>query len=102
MSVGQLACCQPEMLTRPQPREPCVCWVVGQCWLMLVDQPDLLYVYVVTGILVFPTDICSAGVWPLLSNLEDPELRRLAAGLPAIVLSSRADGTTRKYLGAFQ
>ena len=27
-------------------------------------------------------DISSAGVWPLLSNLEDPELHRLAAGLP--------------------
>ena len=50
----------------------------------------------------FPTDICSAGVWLLLSNLEDPELQRLAAGLPAIVLSSRANRTTRKYLGAFQ
>ena len=37
-----------------------------------------------------------------MSNLEDPELRRLAAGLPAIVLRSRADGTTRKYLGAYQ
>ena len=26
---GQLACCQPEMLTRPKPGEPCVCWPVG-------------------------------------------------------------------------
>ena len=47
-------------------------------------------------------DISSAGVWPLLSNLEDPELRHLAAGLPAIVLRSQADGTTRKYRGAYQ
>ena len=50
----------------------------------------------------FSKGICSAGVWPILSNLEDPELQRLVAGLPAIVLSSQADGTTRKYLGAYQ
>ena len=41
-------------------------------------------------------------MWPLLSNLEDPELRRLAKSLPATVLRSRADSTTKKYLGAFQ
>ena len=29
-------------------------------------------------------------------------MRRLAAELPAVVLDSRADSTTRKYLGAFQ
>ena len=40
--------------------------------------------------------------WPLLSNLEDPELRCLAAALPAVVLRSRADSTTKKYLGAYQ
>ena len=44
----------------------------------------------------------SAGVWPLLKNLEDPELRRLAQSLPATVLRSRADSTTKKYLGAYQ
>ena len=40
-----------------------------------------------------------AGMWPLLSNLEDPELRRLALALPATVLKSRADSTSKKYLG---
>ncbi|KAL5506358.1 hypothetical protein EMCRGX_G007980 [Ephydatia muelleri] len=39
---------------------------------------------------------------PLLGNLEDPELMRLAQTLPATVLRSRADSTTKKYLGAFQ
>lgn len=47
-------------------------------------------------------DVLSAGVWPLLEDLEDPELQRLAKELLAVVLRSRADGTTRKYLGAFQ
>ena len=28
-------------------------------------------------------DIFSSGMWPLLSNLEDPELWRLAQALPA-------------------
>ena len=41
-------------------------------------------------------------MWPLSSNLEDPELRRLATSLPATVLRSRADSTTKKYLRAFQ
>ncbi|KAL5500359.1 hypothetical protein EMCRGX_G011906 [Ephydatia muelleri] len=40
---------------------------------------------------------------PLLgNNLENPELRRLAQSLPAKVLRSRADTTTKKYLGAYQ
>ena len=46
--------------------------------------------------------VFTSGVWPLLSNLEDHELRRLAQALPATVLSSRADSTTKKYLGAYQ
>ena len=47
-------------------------------------------------------DVLTAGVWPLLRDLEDPELWRLAEALPTTVLSIRADSTTRKYLGAFK
>ena len=47
-------------------------------------------------------DVMSAGVWPLLKDLEDPELRHLAQSLPATVLKSRADSTSKKYLGAYQ
>ena len=47
-------------------------------------------------------DVMGAGVWPLLKDLEDPELQRLAQSLPATVLRSRADSTTKKYLGAYQ
>ncbi|KAL5473775.1 hypothetical protein EMCRGX_G028330 [Ephydatia muelleri] len=43
--------------------------------------------------------VFTSGVWPLLSNLEDPELRRLAQALPATVLSSRADSTTKNSRG---
>ena len=42
----------------------------------------------------------ATGAWPLLGNLEDPELRRLAQSLPATVLRSRANSTTKKYRGA--
>lgn len=42
------------------------------------------------------------GVWPLLKDLEDPELRCLAQSLPATVLRSRADATTKNYLGAYR
>ena len=37
-----------------------------------------------------------------LRDLQKPELQQLAAGLPDVVLSGRADSTTKKYLGAFQ
>ncbi|KAL5475697.1 hypothetical protein EMCRGX_G025544 [Ephydatia muelleri] len=46
--------------------------------------------------------VFSTEAWPLLGNLEDPELRRLAQSLPAMVLRSKADSTTKKHLGAFQ
>ena len=72
---------------------------------MLAGQPGLcrngaLLIYRFQ--LFFNTGVFSAGAWPLLGNLEDPELRRLAQSLPATVLRSRADSTTKKYLGAFQ
>ena len=47
-------------------------------------------------------DILSVGVLPLLRDSQDQDLRRLAAELPAVVLDSRADSTTKNYLGAFQ
>eukprot|EP00731_Ephydatia_muelleri_P028227 Em0019g1100a len=36
------------------------------------------------------------------NHRRDPELRRLVQSLPATVLRSRADSTTKKYPGAFQ
>ena len=42
------------------------------------------------------------GVWRTLAELEDPELKELAASLPRTVLQSRADNTTKKYARAFQ
>ena len=38
--------------------------------------------------------VFTSGAWPLLSNLEDPELRRLAQALPATVLRS---SSSRQY-----
>ena len=46
-------------------------------------------------------DIFTQGPWSQFDGFEDPELRRLAQALPQTVLSSRADGTSRKYLYAF-
>ena len=54
------------------------------------------------AMLLFKPDVMSVGVWPLLKDLEDPELRRLAQSLPATVLRSRADSTSKKYLRAYQ
>ena len=54
------------------------------------------------AMILFNPDILSVGVLPLLRDSQDPDLRCLAAELPAVVLDSRADNTTNKYLGAFQ
>ena len=48
------------------------------------------------------TDIGSTGIWPLLKELDDPELSELAGLSPATVLKSRADSSVRKYLGAYR
>ena len=37
-----------------------------------------------------------------MQQLGDPELKKLAEGLPSTVVSSRADSTVAKYLRAFQ
>ena len=47
-------------------------------------------------------DVLGVGPWPLLKDLEDPELRQLAEVLPSTLLQSRADSMTKKYLGAFK
>ena len=44
----------------------------------------------------------SQGSWLLLNDLEDPDLKVLASKLPNTILHSRADSTTKKYLGAFR
>ena len=38
----------------------------------------------------------------MLKDLEDPDLKELAAKLPDTILRSRADSTVKKYLGAFK
>ena len=40
-------------------------------------------------------------VWEAMKELQDPELRGLAGELLDTVLHSRADSTTKKYIGAF-
>ena len=42
------------------------------------------------------------GVWKTLDDLEDPELRKLAASLLETVRHSRANSTTWKYMQALQ
>ena len=41
-------------------------------------------------------------MWNMLKDLEDPDLKELAAKLPDTILHSRADSTVTKYLGAFK
>ena len=53
-------------------------------------------------VVVLCTDVLKVGVWQLLQDIDDPELRKLAHSLPMTVLRSRATGSTRKYLGAFR
>lgn len=56
----------------------------------------------VIAVLYFVADVLKTGPWSVLRELEDPDLRRLAEALPETVLKSRADSTTKKYLGAFK
>ena len=44
----------------------------------------------------------AVGVWEIINELQDPELKRLAGSLPDTVLRSRASSTTKKYLNAFR
>ena len=46
--------------------------------------------------------VLSQGSWMLLNEMEDPELRELVSKLPTTILHSRANSTTKKYLGAFR
>ena len=41
------------------------------------------------------------GVWGLLKDIQDPELKGLVTSLKSTVLTSRAPATTSKYLCAF-
>ena len=47
-------------------------------------------------------DVFDSEVWKPLRDLQDPQLRRLATKLPGVILSGKADSTTRKYLYAYE
>ena len=51
---------------------------------------------------VIHIDVMTGGVWKALAELDDPELRKLAASLPGMVTHSRADSTALKHIRAFQ
>ena len=47
-------------------------------------------------------DVLKGGVWQLLQDVSDPELKKLADALPTTVLHGQATSSTKKYLGAFR
>ena len=49
----------------------------------------------------FSTDVLCSGVWEVLQDYQEPELKSLAATLQSTVLASRASTTTSKYVYAF-
>ena len=51
---------------------------------------------------ILHADVLTEGVWKAVAELQDPELKRLAAVLPDTVLRSCADSTSKKYINAFQ
>ena len=51
---------------------------------------------------LFYVDVLDKGVWRVLKELEDPELKDLAEELPVTLMSSHASSTTSKYLRAFR
>ena len=48
------------------------------------------------------TEVFSQAPWLELKELQDPMLKELAGKLPGTVLHSRAESTTKKYMGAFR
>ena len=51
---------------------------------------------------MLPIDVKAHGSWRLLDDLDDPELRALAAKLPSTILASRTNSTVTKYLRSFR
>ena len=49
-----------------------------------------------------PVEVLSIRKWAQLKDLEDKNLKRLAEGLPAIILQCKATSTTKNYLGGFK
>ena len=47
-------------------------------------------------------DVLKAGSWSVLEELDDPDFRRLVDTLSETLLKSRADSTTKKYLGMYK
>ena len=47
-------------------------------------------------------NVLKFGVWQVLQDVQDPELKCLAATVPMIVLSSRAKSSTKQYLSDFK
>ena len=72
----------------------------GQCIRCLGYSAGICCVF--NMLILYLAGVLSQGSWLLLNELEDPELKVLARKLPNTILHSRADSTTRKYLGAFR
>ena len=49
-----------------------------------------------------PTDVFNSGIWSTFKTFQHPSLKQLAEFLQVIVLGSRAQFTTNKYLLAYQ
>ena len=54
------------------------------------------------ALLCFSCKCAYTGAWKTLAELEEQELRKLAASLPATVLHTHADSTTSNYMCAFK
>lgn len=51
---------------------------------------------------IYCLEVLITELWQDIRAVQDPELICLADALPQTVLKSRADSTTRKYLGAYK
>lgn len=51
---------------------------------------------------IYCLEVLITELWQDIRVVQDPELICLADALPQTVLKSRADSTTRKYLGAYK
>ena len=51
---------------------------------------------------LLPLDIFKGGIWAEVQQVRDPQLRRLAKKLPAVLLQGKATSTVKKYQYAFR
>jgi hypothetical protein len=72
-----------------------VYYFIGYVYIMVFTSNDAF-------LLLDVSDVFSQGIWAGIKELNDPDLRKLAEGLPQVVMMAREDGTVKQYMYGFR